>query len=144
MNVRGWEWGYQTWTSSNKVGEESKFWSFCDDAIIECPLRSMYKLLSSYRDIGVFRTLSNNEDGAFCKKKNTWVQAHDQKLFRAAEISWKAPHGNILEFFLLDIIKTTFWIQSLKMDTIRDIISKSRTLVWILKEQERIPPLPLP
>ena len=31
-------------------------------------IRSMYKLLSSYRDRDVFRTLSNIEDGAFCKK----------------------------------------------------------------------------
>ena len=33
--------------------------------------RSLYKLLSSYRDRDVFRTLSNINDGAFCKKNNT-------------------------------------------------------------------------
>ena len=29
---------YQNWTSSNKGGEGSDFWSFCNNVIIECPL----------------------------------------------------------------------------------------------------------
>ena len=33
-------------------------------------LRSLYKLLSSYRDRDVFRTLSNIYDGAFSKENN--------------------------------------------------------------------------
>ena len=33
-------------------------------------IRSMYKLLSSYRDREVFTTLSHILDGAFCKKNN--------------------------------------------------------------------------
>ena len=33
-------------------------------------VRSLYKLLSSYRDRDVFRTLSNIYDGAFSKENN--------------------------------------------------------------------------
>ena len=33
-------------------------------------VRSLYKLLSSYRDTDVFRTLSNIYDGAFSKENN--------------------------------------------------------------------------
>ena len=32
-------------------------------------MRSLYKLLSSYQDREVFRTLSNIPDGALCKKE---------------------------------------------------------------------------
>ena len=46
-------------------------------------IRSLYKLLSSYRDTDVFRTLSNIWDGAFCKKNIAWAQVHNQKFFRA-------------------------------------------------------------
>ena len=44
-------------------------------------IRSMYKLVSSYQDRDVFRTLSNIWDGAFCKKNNAWVQVCNQKFF---------------------------------------------------------------
>ena len=94
-------------------------------------VRSLYKLLSSYRDRDVFRTLSNIYDGAFSKENNTWVQVHYQKHFRASgrgetvELGHfdknfptkhkkkETPLGNILEFSLLDTLKTKFWIENL-------------------------------
>ena len=36
-------------------------------------IRSLCKLLRSYRGRGVARTMSNIEDGAFCRKNNAWV-----------------------------------------------------------------------
>ena len=29
--------GYQNWTSANRSGGGSKFWTFCDNMIIDCP-----------------------------------------------------------------------------------------------------------
>ena len=48
-------------------------------------IRSLYKLLSSYRDRDVFRTLSNIQDGAFCKKtaeRLTFRQKYKKKKTR--------------------------------------------------------------
>ena len=71
-------------------------------------IRSLYKLLSSYRDRGMFRTLS-----AFCKKNNFqgregFVElGHFDKYF-VKNARKKVPQGNISEFFLLDTLKTAF------------------------------------
>ena len=48
----------------------------------------------------------------------------------------EAPQGNILEFFLLDILKTAFGIENLKpnMDTIRAFLSKIKALFPIVKK----------
>ena len=77
---------------------------------------SLYKLLNSYQDRGVLRTLSNIWDGTFCKKNNAWVQVCNQKFFREWKVLWsfiqgtlinilsktkgkKASQENVLEFF---------------------------------------------
>ena len=38
MNFCGREKGYQNHTKANKGGGASKFWSFYDNVIVECPL----------------------------------------------------------------------------------------------------------
>ena len=91
-------------------------------------VRSLSKLLSSYWDRGVFRTLSNIEMKPFARRimtKNN--QTHNQKFLKAGEVSWnldtsinnssktrgkKAPWGNILEIFVSDTLKTTFWMEN--------------------------------
>ena len=91
-------------------------------------VRSLSKLLSSYWDRGVFRTLSNIEMKPFARRimtKNN--QARNQKFLKAGEVSWnlntsinnssktrgkKAPWGNILEISVSDTLKTTFWIEN--------------------------------
>ena len=76
-------------------------------------IRSLYKLLSSYQDLGVFRALSNIYNGAFCKDNSAWMQEatrnfqgrgsfmelrHFDKHF-VENPRKKVPQGNILEFF---------------------------------------------
>ena len=91
-------------------------------------VRSLSKLLSSYWDRGVFRTLSNIEMKPFARRimtKNN--QARNQKFLKAGEVSWnlntsinnssktrgkKAPWGNILEISVSDTLKTTFWMEN--------------------------------
>ena len=57
----------------------------------------------------------------------------------------EAPQGNILEFFLLGALKTTFRIENLKpkMDTIRTFLSKIKALFPIVKKGRGGLPLPL-
>ena len=43
MNVCGKGGGYQNQISPNKRGGGSKFWSFCDNVIIECPPSTIYR-----------------------------------------------------------------------------------------------------
>ena len=82
-------------------------------------IRSLYKLLSSYRNRDVFRTLSNIEDGAFYKKNNEMYQGRvgvfmelgyfDKRFKNMSKTQEKeGPQGNILEIFLLDTLKTKF------------------------------------
>ena len=75
-----------TWIYLNKQSSEYARLVNVSDAVRS--IRSLYKLLSSYRDRGVFRRLSNIKNGAFCKKNNTWVQPHNQEVFSASEVSW--------------------------------------------------------
>ena len=97
---------------------------------VEHSIQLLYKLQSSYWGRGVFRTLSNIEDGASCKKNNARVQASGKKFFRAGKVSsenWgtymnissktqekKGSQGKILEVFVLDTYKTTFTIEAQK------------------------------
>ena len=82
-------------------------------------IRSLYKLLSSYRNRDVFRTLSNIEDGAFYKKNNEMYQGrvgvfmelgHFDKHFKNMSKTQEkeGQQGNILEIFLLGTLKTKF------------------------------------
>ena len=75
-----------TWIYLNKQSSEYARLVNVSDAVRS--IRSLYKLLSSYRDRGVFRRLSNIKNGAFCKKNNTWIQPHNQEVFSAWEVSW--------------------------------------------------------
>ena len=83
----------------------------------------MYKLLRSCQDK---RIQKNNVKPLSCnflqkkkkKKKNAWVQVRNQKIFRIEGEVWNYgtsinPQGNMLELFLLDILKTTFWMETL-------------------------------
>ena len=91
-------------------------------------VRPLSKLLSSYWDRGVFRTLSNIEMKPFARMKMTKNnQARNQKFLKAGEVSLnldtsinnssktrvkKAPWGNILEISVPDTLKTTFWMEN--------------------------------
>ena len=124
-------------------------------------IRSLYKLLSSYRDREVSRSLSNIYDGVFHKKNNNWMQAHNQTFLMAWEISWnqgtlisisskthfvkKGPRGKYLGVFSSRysenyILNGKF---NPKIDTIRAFFPKIRALFSnFKKEQGRPPSLP--
>ena len=74
-------------------------------------IRSMYKLQSSYRERNV-----NQKPGAqpkmFQGRGGFEELGHFDKHF-VKNTRKKALQGNILEFFLLDTLKTTFWIENL-------------------------------
>ena len=59
-------------------------------------VRSLYKLLSSYRERRIQGTVK--KDGAFCKKNSAWVQAEFQGRGGFVELGARAP--TILEFNL--------------------------------------------
>ena len=73
-----------TWkkTKKKQSGEYARILSVSDEVH---SIRSLYKLLNSYRDRGASKTLSNIQDGAFCKKNNALVQKRHQKYFRSGE-----------------------------------------------------------
>ena len=95
----------------------------------------------------------------FVKKNNTWVQAHNQKFFSSGEVSWnegtsinissktqerKAPQGNVLEFFLLDTIKSTLWMKNLTQrwtHAVAFFFQNQGTFLDLKKRQGRPPPL---
>ena len=123
-------------------------------------VRSLYKLLNSYRDRCVFRSSSNIWDGSFYKKNNAWVGAH-QKFFRAR---WGGRRFLELGHFHKNFVKNTrkrdpagnrvyfpryCWNYILngkfkpKMDTIEAFLSEIRHFLWFLKRQGKLPLFPL-
>ena len=112
-------------------------------------IRSLHKLLSSYWGRGVFRTLLNIWDGAFCKKNNAWVKVHNQKFFRGrfaekghfdkdfVKSTRKcSPAGKHFGVFLPRYFKNYMLTgkSNPKMNTIRAFLSKIRTIFSIFKK----------
>ena len=79
-------------------------------------IRSLYKLLSSYRDRDVSEHRQTFEMERFSKKKQGVGEVSETRALRQNILSKtrkKRPLENILEFFLLDSLKTTFWMENL-------------------------------
>ena len=68
-------------------------------------IRSLYKLLSSYQDREVFRTLSNTSDGALCKKKKGENQKSEIPLSEFCPISGDWGELGITNFAKMSLIK---------------------------------------
>ena len=66
-------------------------------------IKSLQRLLRSYWERGVFRTLSSIYNGAFFKQNNAWMQAHNQKFFRAGE--GFVERGHFDKYFVRNIRK---------------------------------------
>ena len=97
----------------------------------------------------------------FFKKNNTWEQVCNQNLFRAGGWGFvelghvinissrtqekEAQQGNILEIFVLDTFKTTFWMENLTKRWTQSgpFFPKSGNISWFQKGHPRLPLSPL-
>ena len=72
-----------------------------------------------------------------CRTRALWYTFRQQHKKKEKE----GPQGNILEIFVLDILKTTFWIRNLRWTQSRPLFPKSR-LFLISKIEGEVSPLP--
>ena len=111
--------------------EQAELWICLNSECVWCSTEHKVTVQITERlsSRGVFRTLTNISDGEICQKNNSWVQAPNQKFFRLGELDTselgyidkhflknakrRSHMETFLRFFLLDTLKTTFWMKSL-------------------------------
>ena len=105
----------------------------------------------NFLDVNISQKESALQTDLYCKSTDThhWcatrhfsgqVRSHEIRALLLKHQEKRALQGNILEFFLLDTLKTTFLLGNSKMDTIRTFFTKSGYFFLIFEIGQQRPP----
>ena len=105
----------------------------------------------NFLDVNISQKEGALQTDLYCKSTDThhWcatrhfsgrVRSHEIRALLLKHQEKRALQGNILEFFLLDTLKTTFLLGNSKMDTIRAFFTKSGYFFLIFEIGQVRPP----